>query len=251
MKGTIFDIQRFSIHDGPGIRTTVFLKGCPLSCIWCHNPESRNPGIETFPGNIKVGTETTSEEILTEVLKDRIFYDESDGGVTFSGGEPFHQPEFLKENLLLCRQNDLHTVVDTSGYTSYDILDEIYELTDLFLFDLKIADYFKHIEYTGVSNELIINNLKKLTERGNKVIVRIPLIPKITDSKENIVGLINHLKKIKNIPEINLLKYNKIGESKYKRFGIENSFRNDNIQSEEMLNELIHLFKDFKTTVKI
>ena len=102
-----------------------------------------------------------------------------------------------------------------------------------------------------MTNELIINNLKKLTERGNKVIVRIPLIPKITDSKENIVGLINHLKKIKNIPEINLLKYNKIGESKYKRFGIENSFRNDNIQSEEMLNELIHLFKDFKTTVKI
>jgi pyruvate formate lyase activating enzyme len=135
VKGVIFNIQRFSVNDGPGIRTTIFLKGCPLSCGWCHNPEGRQFEPSAINGN-EIGSELTTGELLTEIGKDRIFYEESGGGVTFSGGEPLAQPEFLEEMLTRCRDNGFHSAIDTSGYADKALFKKILPITDLFLFDL-------------------------------------------------------------------------------------------------------------------
>jgi len=228
--GTIFDIKKFAIHDGPGIRTTVFFKGCPLNCLWCHNPESRNPGFETFTlgaeatgrnrgrSEIAVGRNVTVDEVMAEVVKDEIFYDQSGGGVTFSGGEPMMQPEFLAALLQACRGRSLHTAVDTCGYVAWEEFERIYDLVDLFLYDVKLVDADRHKEYTGVSNETILDNLSRLAALGDKVQVRVPMIPGITDTEENIAAIDSVLRPLTNVRMISLLPYNKLGEDKTERF---------------------------------
>lgn len=264
MTGIIFDIKRFALHDGPGIRTTVFLKGCPLRCWWCQNPESIREFSETLKiksitssynkycdEDVIFGADYTTSELLDELLKDRIFYEESKGGVTFSGGEPLIQHKFLREILIKSKDAGLHTAVDTSGYASFEIIESIYDYTDLFLYDVKIIDNELHKKFTDVSNELILENLNKLTHRGNKVHIRIPLIPGITDTEKNLSDIINFLNSIDNIRQIDLLPYNKISESKYKRFNRPSLLGNLKTQSEEKLQEIKSLFQTIDTKVSL
>ncbi|NQU33314.1 MAG: glycyl-radical enzyme activating protein [Bacteroidetes bacterium] len=232
MLGTIFDIKHFSIHDGPGIRQTIFFKGCPLSCWWCHNPESRSNEItdvekeETLDGVKICDTETIGklysvDQLMAEVIKDIVFFEESGGGVTLSGGEPLQQHEFVLELLKECRKMEINTCVDITGNVNAGILSNIASYTDLFLYDLKHIDDVQHIKYTGVSNKQILSNLKLLDEMGKDVWIRFPLIPGINDDESDFLRLMEFLSKLKNTHPISLLPYHKIGRHKYSRYGIE------------------------------
>lgn len=262
--GVIFDIKRFAIHDGPGIRTTVFFKGCPLRCWWCHNPESHKILPEKFEGcnfrsNInhslssqdEVGREVTIPELMNEIEKDSVFYDESGGGVTFSGGEPTMQPDFLLSLLKECKENGFHTAVDTSGYAPTRIFEKIIDETDLFLYDLKLMNDELHQKYTGVSNKLIQTNLKWLDENQKNICVRIPVVPGITDTKENISATINFLSTLQNISEINLLPYHKAGEGKYSRFKKENKLPVMKSPENNYIEKVMNQFKILPQKIKI
>ncbi len=265
MKGTIFDIKRYAIHDGPGIRTTVFFKGCTLRCQWCHNPEgiererefmfraercaeecrecldvcpqgaitkeSRVISIDQTKCDLCgkceeacmyeavecVGREVGVQDVLDEVEKDRIFYEESEGGVTFSGGEPLAQPDFLQALLTELNERNIHTAVDTSGFVPFDILEKVSRKADLILFDLKVMDEKKHIKLTGKPNSLILENLRKLSRDGKKIIIRVPVLKGLNDDEENIQKVAEYLRTCGGIEEINLLPYHKGGEAKRRR----------------------------------
>ena len=219
VKGNIFNIQRFSVHDGPGIRTTVFLQGCSLACWWCHNPESRklHPPIHGMSENYQTMDALTLRD---ELLKDQAFFDESAGGVSFSGGEPLVQFKFLRHALQVCKEAGIHTVVDTTAYASEKRILEILPLTDLFLVDVKLIDPVLHLKYTGISNSEIFSNLQLLLEKKARVWVRIPIIPKITDTKENLREIVLFLKNHNFNQQINLLPYHKIAMAKYERLHI-------------------------------
>ena len=297
-KGIIFDIKRYAIHDGPGIRTTVFLKGCSLRCQWCHNPE----GIESKPeivlrstrcaeecsecisvcpqgaiskdGNIIeieqdkcdlcrkcedvcvydaleiVGAEVTVEEAVSEIERDRIFFDESGGGITFSGGEPLMQVDFLEDLLREIKKKNIHVTLDTSGYVSFEDLERISHKVDLFLYDIKIMDKEKHEKYTGVSNKLILENLRKLSEREMPVAVRIPLVSGINDDDQNIQMLAEYLRALKNIKQISLLAYHRGGCEKYKRLRKEKFAKTFNSPSDERIEEIRKILTDSGFSVK-
>jgi pyruvate formate lyase activating enzyme len=215
MEGNIFNIQRFSVNDGPGIRTTVFLKGCPLSCWWCHNPEGIAFNNASNPGKL-----WNLQELYEEINKDRIFYDESGGGVTFSGGEPLAQPEFIEEILKKCQSERIHTTIDTSGFADPMTIRKVLPYSDLFLFDLKLIDPDKHLNYTGKTNEIILNNLKFLAESNANVIIRIPLINKITSTVNNLNGILGLLTGFEKKLPVSFLKYHSMARGKYERFGI-------------------------------
>ena len=266
MTGMVFNIQRFSVNDGPGIRTTVFLKGCPLHCRWCHNPESISPKQELVlredrcvrcgdcrtlctNGAITVqdgdyitsrelckvcgdcvklcyaearevvGKEMSVEEVLKEIEKDAVFFNESAGGVSFSGGEPLLQHEFLLSLLKVCKKKGYYTAVDTTGFTSQKILEKITPDVDLFLYDLKTLDDSKHIEYTGVSNRVILENLKFLVHRQKEIIVRIPVIPGVNDTSEELARIGTFVTELGGIREIQILPYHQTGIDKYVRLG--------------------------------
>ncbi len=256
MKATIFDIQRNSYVDGPGIRTTVFFKGCNLSCKWCHNPESQcfekqmmiykskctgcGKCSEICPHHLKscdfcgkceifcpvdarkvCGKEYTPEEVLKEVIKDKAFYDTSKGGVTFSGGECMLQTEFLCEILKLCKKNGIHTAVDTAGCVSWEHFEKILPYTDLFLYDVKCLDDKKHKEFTGVSNKLILENLKKLSNTTDvDIIIRIPVINGVNADKDEMEDIAEHLKNTR-YKTVELLPYHRMGEHKYDALGMD------------------------------
>ena len=241
MKATIFDIQRNSYVDGPGIRTTVFFKGCNLKCRWCHNPESQSFEKQilfyqnkcTRCGRCKdltvddenficfndakeiCGKEYSVDEVLKEVIKDKAFYETSGGGVTFSGGECMLQIDFLTEILKKCKENGIHTAVDTAGHIPWESFEKIIPDTDLFLYDIKAMNDELHKEYTGVSNSLILENIARLLKSNVGVWVRVPIIPGVNDSEDE-------MKKIKSFFEANgypekveLLPYHAMGEHKY------------------------------------
>ncbi len=263
--GTIFDIKRFAINDGPGIRTTVFLKGCPLRCQWCHNPESisRKPQltfrsgfciqcgtcIDSCPNNaIKMensdkkisiiselctddgictqacptdaltltGRIVTSDYILSEVIKDSVFYEQSNGGVTFSGGEPLAQADFLCACLNLCKTNNLHCTIDTSCYAKSDTIKRVAQYADLFLCDIKHMDPDIHKKYTGVDNSRILENITLLSRLGKQIIIRVPLIPGINDYLENLEETQAFADKLDNVIKIDHLPYNSGGKEKKK-----------------------------------
>jgi len=264
IEGTIFDIKKYAIHDGPGIRTTVFLKGCPLDCWWCHNPERRNPDIETIKiknskntGIISTkkeesfGRRVSVNEVMKEIMKDEIFYNESNGGVTFSGGEPMMQFDFLLSLIKSCKNKGLSTVIDTCGYAPTENFKKISEWTDIFLYDIKIIDNNTHKKYTGVTNELILENLKQLINNGEKVQIRIPLIPGITDSNENLESIAQFLDTLKNIDEIRLLPYNKLGEYKIKKFNRTERLGKLPTQTDKEINRKCKPFESHGYKVKI
>ena len=250
-KGIVFDIKKFAIHDGPGIRSTVFLKGCPLECWWCHNPEGQSLKPEEMQGRSTVGREATVDEILEEIEKDRVFYDQSGGGATFSGGEPLMQHEFLTQLLLECKKNGIHTVLDTSGYAPTEIFTSFINLVDIFFYDLKIIDDKQHLFYTGVSNRLIQDNLKELDKANKKTYIRFLVIPGITDTAENIEATAGVLSSLNNVEEVNLLTYHKLAGEKYKKLGKEYRMGDVNTISKEELEAVKHAFEayGFKTGI--
>lgn len=261
--GIIFDIKRFAVHDGPGIRTTVFLKGCPLRCAWCHNPESINAALCEVPKTVRIGNkiftenETVGREISVGVLmqeleKEKIFMDESGGGVTFSGGEPLMQPEFLNEALKACKNSGMHTAVDTSGYARWEIMEKAAKWTDLFLYDLKIMNDVLHQKYTGVSNKIILENLTRLLDIKSKVLIRIPMIPGITFTENNIRDILVFLRQLEHPVEgINLLPYHSTASHKYERFGIENTLPKMKSMNKKNLEEVKKQFEKVGFKVKI
>lgn len=233
MKGLIFDIKHYAVHDGPGIRQTIFFKGCPLSCWWCHNPESQSPETETYTRQKMldgrahqkentIGYYIEADELFKIIESDTIFFDESGGGVTFSGGEPLMQPDFLKEIAGSCKKAEIHTALDTSGFVEQKTLMEILPLIDLVLFDLKIMDDEMHQKYTGVSNRMILENLSMLNESGKDIHLRFPVIPGITDTHDNINDITGYLQTLDQINHIDVLPYHDISRGKYERFGKEN-----------------------------
>ncbi len=247
MKGIVFDIKRFAVHDGPGIRTTVFLKGCPLRCRWCHNPESMeatpcslpkvyHTGSSVFTEMEEVGREWTVEELMIELRKEKIFMDESGGGVTFSGGEPLFQSGFLHEMLLACRSEGMHTAVDTSGYASEQIIEKLALMADLFLFDIKLINIQAHIQHTEVSNSIILSNFDRLISLGAKVRARIPLIPGVNTDKQSLDEIFEFLKPYRNrIEGVDLLPFHDTASHKYERLGRINEFKGQkSISAEEL-----------------
>ncbi len=247
MRGVISNIQRFSIHDGPGIRLTVFFQGCPLDCWWCHNPENIPYGsIE----DCDLKTVYTPEQLMTEIRKELVFIDESGGGVTFSGGEPFMQGKFLAQVLSLCKAEEIHTTVDTSGYVNEDLLNSMIQNIDLFLYDIKIVDADLHKKYTGIKNEVIINNLQRIVEGSKKVIIRFPLIPEITDTEQNIRDVIALMKSLQ-LKDINILPYHRIAEKKYDKYGCFNRMKGIKQHTQEEVEKYELCFKNAGLNAKI
>ncbi len=267
MKGLVSNIQRFSIYDGPGIRTTVFLKGCNLRCFWCHNPENliSKPEIQFFEEKCigcgkcfelcpqvahrledgkrsfmrencqgcgrcaescyaealeLVGQEMTADEVIDTVLRDMPFYVKSGGGVTFSGGEALIQREFINTLLIKSKKRGLHCTIDTAGHVPWKTFEDILDYVDLFLYDIKIMNSDKHREATGVSNEMILENLKRLVAEGASVWVRIPIIPGFNDSLEEMEDIALFVKETGGVDLVELLPYHNIGQSKYESLGM-------------------------------
>jgi pyruvate formate lyase activating enzyme len=298
MTGLVFNIQRFSVNDGPGIRTTVFFKGCPLHCKWCHNPESispvrqlvlrqdrcircgdcfnlcKNHAVQRKNGAFETirdvcvecgecieicnadareiaGQEMTTKEVMGEVEKDVIFYEHSGGGASFSGGEPLLQHEFLCSLLEECKTKNIHTVVDTTGMTSPDVLDRVARLVDLFLYDLKTLNDAKHREFTGVSNIQILNNLRLLARLKKNVIVRIPVIPGVNDDPIEIGESGEFIGSLGNVSEIHLLPYHSTGVEKYRRLGSEYSMAELSPPSGDELGVLAGELQKYVPTVLV
>ncbi len=295
--GNIFDIKQFAVHDGPGIRTTIFLKGCPLECSWCHNPEGIDYEDDLFfyeskcigcgscvgvcpenaiemkgkiinidrdlcqlCGNCSevcptaaleiAGKRMSVEEVMDEIERSTIYHDTSSGGVTLSGGEPFQQFEFMKELIERCKEKDIHVTVDTCGHVETEKLDEVKDKIDLFLFDLKIMDEDLHKEYIGVGNEKILKNLKSLLREGdNEVIIRFPLIPGITDTKENISSILDFLAPLKGVREIDVLPYHDVRE-KYNRLGKEYEIKDIEAPGRERIEKIKRRFEEEGYLVK-
>jgi pyruvate formate lyase activating enzyme len=266
--GLVFNIQRYSLDDGPGIRTTVFLKGCPLRCAWCHNPEGidrepeilrdasrcvacgqcrehcpeRGAGPMGFDGQWQektarcmrcgtcaeqcptearrlVGYHMTVAEILAEILRDRLFYEDSGGGATLSGGEPLLQPDLVLGVLEACRRREIHTAVDTSGYVPRETLLAAARWTDLFLYDLKTLDDGLHRQFTGVSNRLILENLRALGQRHANIWIRVPLVPGINDAADHLEQVARLAATLPSVRQINLLPYHATATAKFLRLG--------------------------------
>ncbi len=295
----IFDIKRYAINDGPGIRIVIFMKGCNLNCAWCHNPESISTGTERMYAVSKCiqcgtcveacpekaltltpegiitdlelckmhgqcarvcptkaieisGKPMSVTEIMNEIEKERVFFDQSGGGVTFSGGEPLLQSRFLIELLDECGRRGIHRAVDTAGLANTEIVLEVAKRTDLFLYDLKMMDSDRHRKWTGVPNEKILENLKTLAETGSKIIIRIPLIGGVNDDVENLTAtarFVNQLSGEKK--EVNLLPYHKIAQTKYQKLGRPDDFTLLEEPTKEAQLQAISIFQEYGINASI
>lgn len=218
-KGRIFDIQRFSIHDGNGIRTIVFLKGCVLRCRWCCNPESQEYAIQTMRVGDKrktIGQDITVEEVMKTVEKDRPYYRRSGGGMTLSGGESLCQPEFARDLLKAAKEAGIHTAMESMGCAEYRVIEEILPYLDQYLLDIKHMNPVKHKEYTGRSNELMLENAKKIAASGmTELSIRVPVIPGFNDTEQEIREIAGFAAKLKSVKKIHLLPYHRLGQDKY------------------------------------
>ena len=265
MKGIIFEIKRFAVHDGYGIRTTVFFKGCPLRCVWCHNPEGLTsaPQIARYTykcigcgeckkegfvpedcigdAQILYGKEITVEELLPALLEDRDFYETSGGGVTLSGGECLMQSDFCTELLMLLKKSGIHTAVDTCGFVSKNALDNVIPYTDVFLYDIKAFDEDVHIKCTGVSNKQILENLIYLDSIGKDIEIRIPYVPDQNDGQ--IEKIACFLAQRNNITKIRVLPYHNYASSKYEALNMANTLPN-RLPTDEELEAARNLIKN-------
>lgn len=297
-KGIIFDIKRFAIHDGPGIRTTVFFKGCPLHCLWCHNPEGIAKGpelmvrssrcsqcyscIDACPRGairrnsgpvavdrekcdlcgdcVKVcmyealemaGREVRVADVVQEIERDRIFFEQSGGGVTLSGGDPVSQPDFCRGLLAEMNKRSIHAALDTAGLAAWDILWECAALADLILYDLKLMDEKRHMKFTGVSNVKVLDNLERLAKAGKDIAVRIPLMAGVNDDEANLAGAINFLLRLETTKKVSLLRYHQGGREKYKNLDQTASFQIFEPPSDKRMEEIRRKFTDKGFRVKI
>lgn len=222
LSGIIFSIEEFAVNDGPGIRTTVFLKGCPLRCMWCHNPEGQSPKPQplTKQGRTEMcGYSIDAESLATRIKRDEDIFRDSNGGVTFTGGEPLVQAQFLCD--VMDRLDGIHKAVETCGHASTEVFQRVLDRVDFVLFDIKIADSDLHKRYTGVGNELIKANLKRLCESGKPFVARVPLIPGVNDTLENMEATANLLQGAKGLQRVELLRYHKTAGAKYPMIGLE------------------------------
>lgn len=259
----VFKIQRYCLHDGPGIRTTVFFQGCPLSCAWCHNPESQ--AMEVVPRLISTmesdltqagsGAETISGELVEilvrEIEKDQIFYDESDGGVTFSGGEPLSHPDLLLALVAACRDRGIHTCLDTSGFAPFNILKAAATAVDLVLFDIKIVADKDHLAFTGKPVGLVLENLKKLSSLKVNLKLRFPLIPFMTDTRENRDQIMAFLTQETRFRQIHILPFHATGLAKYERLKKNYKLKQITPPTAEQVEKVRQMFEagGFKTTI--
>ncbi len=224
-KGRIFDIQRYSIHDGDGIRTIVFLKGCVLRCRWCCNPESQEYAIQTMMVGGKpktIGRDVTVDEVLEIVEKDRPYYRRSGGGITLSGGESLCQPDFARALLQAAKSRGITTAMESMGCASYEVIESILPYLDTYLMDIKHTNPKKHKEFTGKGNELMLENARKIAASGKtKLVIRVPVIPTFNDTPEEIAAIAQFADKLPGVEKIHLLPYHRLGQDKYDGLGRE------------------------------
>lgn len=298
MSGCVFDIKRYAIHDGPGIRTTVFFKGCPLRCRWCHNPESwkavpemglrpsrcircgrcvelcprqavslpeRGPATDaekcTFCGACVagcpagareiIGQAMTAAEVMAQVKKDIVFYDQSGGGVTFSGGEPLMQPEFLLALLAACRAEEVRTAVDTTCYAEPQIIRRAAELADLFLCDIKHMDSELHRQFTGVGNERILDNIRLLSAEAKAVYVRVPIIPGFNSGRDHIEQTARFVQSLKTVRRVDILPYNRGGLEKAARLAGGADLMQARTPGDDTMSEIAETLRGYGFEVKI
>lgn len=253
-KGRIFNIQRFSIHDGPGIRTIVFFKGCFMRCAWCCNPESQSYEIETLleKGKPKtVGRDVTVEEILPEILADEPYYRRSNGGVTLSGGEILGQPEFARDLLKACKAAGLHTAVESTANAPYENIEMILPYLDLYLMDIKHMDGAKHKEYTRSDNALILENAKRIANSGVELIIRTPVVPGFNDTPEEIRAISRFAATLPHVKEHHLLPYHRLGQDKYDGLGRKYSLSGIEPPSKERMEYLASVAEESGLKIQI
>jgi len=296
MTGTVFDIKRFAIHDGPGIRTSVFLKGCPLGCVWCQNPEGiplapvlwyfnskcikcgecvKSCPVDALtdhgpdPNFIRIdhdkctlcgkctdvcptsaltitGKERSTEWVVDELLKDKVFYEKSGGGITLTGGDPLYQYEFSLSILKAIKEYGIHTAVETAMFSSEEILLSLIPYTDLFLVDIKILDNDLHKKYTGVENKIIKSNFESLAARAKNIIVRVPLIPGYTARSENIIDIRDYVRSVREDIMVELLNFNPLARDKYSILGKQYPYFQTNSSYSE---EEMRTFNDIISTI--
>lgn len=222
MKGIVFDIKRGVTKDGPGFRTSVFLKGCPLRCVWCHNPESQAPEIEhaVTTGEI-CGREMSVGEVMDEVRRDKVFYSSSGGGMTLTGGEPTMQSAFAFALAAAAHDEGIHVAFDTCGFAPWAVFERMLTAVDLFLYDLKCMDAEKHRKLTGADNALILDNLRRLDVAGAKTWIRCPLVPRLNDSESDLAVLRDFTRSLRNVEKVEICPYHTLGLEKYTKFGRE------------------------------
>jgi len=298
VKGTIFNIQRFSVHDGPGIRTTVFLKGCSLHCFWCQNPEGirLKPEIMFFPDRcigcgrcftvcprgahviqegthvylrqkcivcgkctetcyagalMPTGKSMTVDEVVKEILRDRIFYETSDGGVTLSGGEPLLQRDFSRAILERCKAEELHTAIETAANCQWIDLARLLPVTDIIMMDIKHLNPDKHCQVTGVSNKLILENVRRLAQTSKPIIIRVPVVPTVNDTAEEIGAIIQFVGAFQNLQYLELLPFHRLGESKYHNLGLNYPASHLKTLTKEKMGQLAARAKESGVEVRI
>lgn len=291
MKGIVTNIQRFSIHDGPGIRTTVFLKGCDLRCFWCHNPETLRPKpeLQVFPDRcigcgecfkrcphgahllidgrrqfrrelcvacgrcaetcyaealVLAGEYQSVDQVVEEVLRDRVFYETSNGGVTLSGGEPLLQPEFSYAVLERCRQERIHTAIETAANLPWERVASILPVTDLIMIDIKMMDSARHRECTGVSNDRILANAERLGQQSQPLIVRTPVVPGVNDTPEDVAAIAKFVSRLPNLLYYELLPFHPMAKSKYEALDLEYRARDLKPPTREQMDALTQVARD-------
>ena len=246
IKGRIFDIQKYSIHDGPGIRTIVFLKGCPLRCKWCCNPEGQKFEIHdmNFAGKKKiVGQDVTVREILEEVKKDMPYYMRSGGGLTLSGGECLGQPEFAVALLAAAKSVGISTAIETTGFAKWEIIQHYLKVTDHVLMDIKNIDNEKHMHFCGQSNELILENARKIAENHKDLTIRVPVIPTFNDTETEISAIAEFAKTLPGVTKLHLLPYHRLGKDKYDGLGREYELEGLELIPNEKMEKLLNVAK--------